>query len=294
MAALDGELQAMDRVLPSAPQLRLAEALFAEANYPAAAIEARMVMRGAKDAYVVGKARLIRALAELRREDRIAVAAEQAVSTLEELWNPDAAPADGATEPAALAELRAFAAYELGRYRMSLRKGGADALPPLAYAFLKTRNTTLFQLAGCSLHFLFEENDELAEAHADLADQVAFALSGWSTSVWTLANPRTVRQRHQQARPALVSLPARGLIAFYRSQVRPAIGGRCALEPSCSEYFLQASKKHGLLGIPLIADRFAREPAVTQAAEVLVERPDGSLRIADPVDNHDFWFTEFP
>lgn len=85
------------------------------------------------------------------------------------------------------------------------------------------------------------------------------------------------------------SLLARGVVLFYRRFVGPAIGARCALEPSCSRYFLEASRRHGLLGLPMVADRFVREP-VESASDRLVRRPDGSWRHSDPVSDHDWWF----
>ena len=85
------------------------------------------------------------------------------------------------------------------------------------------------------------------------------------------------------------ALPAKALITFYRTQVSPAIGERCGLEPSCSEYFVQAVRKHGPLGIPMMADRFFREPTVFAAAEHPVIMPNGRIRYADPLSDHDFW-----
>ena len=290
--ALGGAPVDLAQFLPPAPPLRLAERLFAEADFPAAAIEARIVMRETSDPFVLAKARLVRALAELFRQDPVPGAPERAADTLADLWN--AAPLPPEDDAPDLLELRALAAYELGRCRMSLRQGNPDALPPLAHAFLHTRNPLLFRLAGCSLHFLFGENADLARDNPDLAAQVGFSLSAWPSPVRAQANPRTSRLRSPRARPSLPIAAARAIIAFYRTQIGPAIGNRCALAPSCSEYFLQATRKHGLLGVPLIADRFVREPDVTQAAEVLVERPDGSVRIADPVSDHDGWFSKSP
>ena len=281
------------KILPSVRPLRLAEQLFAETNYLAAVIETRLATEGITNAYVLAKAELIRALANLRRDSLLPDPAQHAIATLEALWGPDYVT-DPATEAPEFIELRALAAYELGRYRMSLRKGAPDALPPLAFAFLTTRNTTLFQLAACSLHFLFFENSDLAKTNPDLAAQVSFSVSACPSAIRNLADPRTTHLRDRLARPSLATLPARAFIAFYRTQIRPAIGGRCALTPSCSEYFLQATKKHGILGVPFIGDRFIRESRVTQDAKVLVERPDGSIRIADPVSDHDYWFTKQP
>ena len=90
-------------------------------------------------------------------------------------------------------------------------------------------------------------------------------------------------------RSEATALPARLFISFYRTQISPAIGSRCDLEPSCSEYFVQSVKKHGILGVPIMADRFFREPSVFAAAEKPVVMPNGRIRYADPVCDHDFW-----
>lgn len=81
--------------------------------------------------------------------------------------------------------------------------------------------------------------------------------------------------------PALV-------IGFYRKNIGPAIGQRCQLHPSCSEYMLQASRRHGWLALPLIADRLVREPGVAARAEVPLQAGD-AIRFADPVEDHTFW-----
>lgn len=84
------------------------------------------------------------------------------------------------------------------------------------------------------------------------------------------------------------SAPGRAMVWVYRSLVRPAIGARCSLDPSCSEYFLLTSRRHGLLGFPMMADRLVREPSEVHAHPVPVP-PGGSIRVPDPVSNHDFW-----
>lgn len=82
--------------------------------------------------------------------------------------------------------------------------------------------------------------------------------------------------------------PAGFLVSLYRNQVRPAIGSRCELNPSCSEYFVQAGHRHGWLAFPMIADRFFREPSVVQSADRESAR-DSQARVADPLTDHDFW-----
>lgn len=84
-------------------------------------------------------------------------------------------------------------------------------------------------------------------------------------------------------------LPIRLFIALYRTQISPALATRCPLTPSCSEFFLQASARHGWLGPALGADRFFRESSFIGDMSRLVETPEGELRYADPVEDHDFW-----
>lgn len=83
--------------------------------------------------------------------------------------------------------------------------------------------------------------------------------------------------------------PAKGVVSFYRSQISPAIGHRCTLEPSCSEYFLQAIDRHStLLALPMIADRLVREPGINSRQENPVYK-NGTIRFEDALQRHDFW-----
>ena len=41
-----------------------------------------------------------------------------------------------------------------------------------------------------------------------------------------------------------------------------------------------------------MADRFVREPSVVAAKETPVTMPDGRIRYADPVSDHDYWLKE--
>ena len=84
----------------------------------------------------------------------------------------------------------------------------------------------------------------------------------------------------------LGSLPVRGLVAFYRTTVAPALGSRCLLTPSCSAYSLQAARERGWVSIPMTADRLIREPTVTHARAVPVTMPSGEILFADPISDH--------
>ena len=84
--------------------------------------------------------------------------------------------------------------------------------------------------------------------------------------------------------------PALWAVGFYRQQVRPALGQRCSLTPSCSQYGVEALHSHGLLGLAMIADRGVREPAVV-AARANPVRAQGRTKYSDPLRDHDGWMS---
>ena len=88
------------------------------------------------------------------------------------------------------------------------------------------------------------------------------------------------------------SLFARAVVGFYRFAIGPALGARCALEPSCSRYFVLSSRKHGWLGVPMTADRFVREPVVSAPERPYVRNEAGAWRHPDPVEDHDWWMDD--
>lgn len=82
------------------------------------------------------------------------------------------------------------------------------------------------------------------------------------------------------------ALPVRLMVGFYRRFIGPALGYRCILEPSCSNFSMQAARECGWLGLPMTADRLIREPSVIAARERIVTDAQGRVRIADPVSDH--------
>lgn len=86
---------------------------------------------------------------------------------------------------------------------------------------------------------------------------------------------------------ALTGSPGRWVIAFYRRQIGPVLGERCSLYPNCSEYARQAFARHGILGWPMVGDRFFREPGVAASGPPIVIK--GRVLRADPLADHDFW-----
>jgi len=57
----------------------------------------------------------------------------------------------------------------------------------------------------------------------------------------------------------ILSLPFIALIKLYQWIISPAIGPRCRFTPTCSEYAVEALKKHGLIkGSWLVIKRVSR------------------------------------
>ncbi|MBU0677633.1 MAG: membrane protein insertion efficiency factor YidD [Verrucomicrobia bacterium] len=180
-------------------------------------------------------------------------------------------------------DISAMASLELGR--LSWFRGDIDgAFDELRRAFVTAPDHELFLRAGCSLDLLIRQNSALARSRdlTGLESQL-----NTCRPMWTGGLARScVVDAHGKERAT--SRPGKWIVAFYRSQVRPAIGSRCSLEPSCSEYYKRASGKHGLLGVAMIGDRLVREPGVVSRAEHPVVA-GGKIHYADPLDEHDWW-----
>ena len=249
--------------------LRLGEELFAEGQWAAARAEGLRALGeegvGAEDG---ARARLLAARASLR----MGTGREGAKADLGAVWNDEGAAM----------ETRCAAACELGRAEWE--DGARDrAFAALKVAFVRAREPETFWRAGCSLHFLAKEDGRIRKEDPALWQAVESCRDAWPAAVWSECRPAGGKGTGWGA------LPGRWLVKFYRAQVGPAIGSRCDLLPSCSEYMLRASGAHGLLGIAIMADRFVREPSVVSAREKPVTMPDGHVRYADPLEDHDFW-----
>jgi putative component of membrane protein insertase Oxa1/YidC/SpoIIIJ protein YidD len=183
------------------------------------------------------------------------------------------------TTEAAAGNLKALAHYEIGRAALDAGDFPA-AYRHLHRAFLDTAALDLYLASADSLTQLFARQPRWAAQDLTLADRVR-ALESFQAPREETADVRTTGARS-------AALPAFWLVSFYRRQIGPALGDRCRLEPSCSEYFRQAAERHGLLSLPLIADRLAREPGVTAAAREVIATAGGE-RIADPLEAHDDW-----
>ena len=80
------------------------------------------------------------------------------------------------------------------------------------------------------------------------------------------------------------------LVGFYRETVSKVDGDRCPSKPSCSEYSLQAFRKHGFfIGWIMTVDRLIHEGTEETKVSPVVYS-GGKKKIYDPVENNDFWW----
>ena len=213
--------------------------------------------------------RRARLVAELLAESAGAEARAEAARLRAEL----PAEADAALAPSAPA--------------LALERGSFEGF---SEAFRTARDPRVFRVAGCALSRAFAADPALAAAHEDLAERVALCEGSWSEADRADAARLARADAAPAPRGGIGGWLARRVVGFYRAFVGPAIGARCALEPSCSRYFLLAARKHGLLGVPMTADRFVREPVVSAPDRPWVRNADGAWRHPDPVEDHDWWF----
>lgn len=172
--------------------------------------------------------------------------------------------------------------------RLALESG---TLEGIAFAFHEARDAETFRVAGCALFLTLDDDDDAREANAALYEQARLCSGSWRRPDWREARAILRRSAPRRAGGGIGGFFASCVFKFYHFAVGPALGSRCALVPSCSRYFLEASRKHGLLGIPMITDRFVREP-VASSSDRWVRDDKGALKHPDPVSDHDWWFSE--
>lgn len=247
---------------PSWAGTTLLKELMGEANWPAVLVESQRILAADPTDET---ARLGEAFALLDGQPALDTLADLAIA-------------------ARTPEVRSAAAYELG-VRAQVAGERTNAWRYLRIAFLSGGPETITLKSAWRMDGI-RHHVPLTAADTALLLQVR--------TVAQSADRQTRRQcqaEDQAIRPrtSVFGWPARGIVSFYRAAVAPAIGSRCSLSPSCSAYFLEAGRKHGLLAFPMIADRLVREPSVVAAAEHPVS--DGrTFRYADPVEAHDYWW----
>jgi uncharacterized protein len=80
-------------------------------------------------------------------------------------------------------------------------------------------------------------------------------------------------------------------IRVFQGYISPVDGDRCPCYPTCSQYGLEAVKKHGaLIGLVMTFDRLIHESDETRLAPLV--RIYGSYRYVDPVEINDVWWVK--
>lgn len=179
-------------------------------------------------------------------------------------------------------ELQAAIHYEAGRFLRS-RDYVHLAAQHFENAFLTAGDSRTGALAGCALFRILREKNSVVEVRPGTRIQLETMAPTWGEDIWRATDS-------QASTPVFSSKPAEWIVAVYRRQVAPAIGARCSLSPSCSEYFLEAGRRHGLAAFPITADRLVREPSVVQQGEHPIFR-DGRVRYRDELEWHTYWWT---
>ena len=79
-------------------------------------------------------------------------------------------------------------------------------------------------------------------------------------------------------------------IYIYRKYISKVMGDHCPMYPSCSQYCIDALKKHGpVVGWIMTCDRLMRcgRDEIRLSPSVWI---NGKTRCYDPVSNNDFWW----
>jgi len=87
----------------------------------------------------------------------------------------------------------------------------------------------------------------------------------------------------------LGSVPFFWFIRFYQNYISPLDGDRCPMYPTCSQYSIEAIRKHGpFVGYIMTADRLMHEADEKHCTELM--RVGNRYRYPDSVANNDFWW----
>ena len=229
--------------------------------------------------WVGARREALRVLIEQPNNERALLLAAQAQRHVDPARTNAVIVLDHLAQEAGDAEVRAQAGYEVGRARWA--EGDLSAAwATYARVFQSAGERELFLRSGCALFLLRQQQSDLGADNPALLTQLASCRNLWS---WELRDE--VRVGGPGERTRLTAKPGEWIVRFYRTQIGPAIGHRCSLHPSCSSYFLEASRAHGLLGVPLIADRLVREPGVVAAGQHPIRRGE-ETRFHDPLQDH--------
>lgn len=120
-----------------------------------------------------------------------------------------------------------------------------------------------------------------------------------SCTAWAITPLQGIQDRpaisgpHPSTEPAvpdgIVATTCHLWLRFYQTWISVVSRSPCRMEPSCSNYALQAIQKHGpAIGVVMTADRLLHEADEQKAMRVV--RSPGNAYCPDPVSNNDFWW----
>ncbi|MDA3797467.1 MAG: membrane protein insertion efficiency factor YidD [Kiritimatiellae bacterium] len=200
---------------------------------------------------------------------------EESLETLYKIYTSTNLPTSNRT--------KTLAAYEYGREQWK-QANDKQAFDGVTYTFYNTKSPELFILSGCALFQFASDFPQYKKDNPDLYMQINSSRDLWNAKYFTLSK---VEIKHENT--GLITKAGKGFITFYRTQIGPAIGDRCVLQPSCSEYFKQNLNAHGIVALPMQTDRFFREPDMAhRSSNVIIV--NGKVKHTDPISDHDFWF----
>lgn len=89
--------------------------------------------------------------------------------------------------------------------------------------------------------------------------------------------------------PDFLSRVGLALLTFYAKTLSPLNGQSCPLDPSCSQYAVQALHRHGaFVGMLLTVDRLIHERTQIFTGKRR-QMADGQVRVIDELNDNDFW-----
>lgn len=95
--------------------------------------------------------------------------------------------------------------------------------------------------------------------------------------------------RREGIEHSIAATPFLWVLRFYQTVISPLDGNRCPLYPTCSEYSVQAIRKHGpVIGVVMTADRLLHEADEQRIAPL--DKVGDRYRFIDPVADNDFWW----
>lgn len=245
----------------------LAAALYAEGDWHGARAEGIRALAHDPDAVLPA---MITALSALRIDPGNTEAAEEL---------------RGLARHAEEASIRTRSSYELGRIQWAAGDL-QSAYDSLKEAFSQAEKQKLFLQSAHSLDVLLLRHPDVAGEGDPVRSQVR--------TVRPLITPaiREASAAPARDRGGRFDQVARRFVRFYQTQISPAIGARCSMQPSCSSYCLEASHTYGLAAIPMIADRLIRETDHVNYRINPVE-VNGVEKYYDPPSHHTFWFRRY-